>query len=116
MRQISKKRQKENAQYTRVKKEIRKELIDRGEWKCFFTWEDIPEGILPSFHHLDGRDGDLMVDKDNLVPCYDGAHRAYHDLPIDKLEKFGWWPGFMRRLKEKNKNVYNKIMARHDKG
>jgi len=112
MKKISSKRQAQIRVYNRVKSELEKELKERGEWKCFFSGTPIPEEYTwkeVAWHHLKGRDGDLMTDKKFIRPVanlYHTGDQGYHTHPITDendinggLKNLWWWNGFMERLK-----------------
>lgn len=119
MRKISLKRAAEMKHYTRVKKELEKELKASGKWKCFFsdiafpddmTWKDV------TWHHLIGRDGDLFTSKEFLVPVIDHYHtgdEGYHNKPLSHLRTLWWWDGFMTRLHEKAPDLWMSIKIKH---
>lgn len=106
MKQISTKRTVQLAHYKRVKAELEIELKDKGEWRCFFSGiplaEDAP--FLP--HHLRGRDGDMLIEKEFLVPCLWEYHQKYHDVPFSKLKTEWWWNGFLERLKALDEDLW----------
>ena len=101
---MSKKHNAKLREYRRVKAELEKELKDNGEWKCFFsdtpipdyyTWKDV------SWHHLKGRDGDLIVDKRYIRPVADKYHtgdEGFHNHPKSWLESRWWWQIYINNL------------------
>lgn len=116
MRKVSTKRQTENRQYQKVKQELEKELKLSGEWCCFFsgipfpdyaTWKDV------TFHHVNGRENDLLIDKRYLRPVLDKYHtqdEGWHSKPLSHLKSLWWFNGFLERLKKLDINEYEKII------
>ena len=102
-----------NDEYSRVKKEKWLQFIKEGNNKCFFTdiWLD-PKGPIPDFHHLFGKDGDLLCDVNNMFPVLFKFHREYHDLQRDyenlaKEDKL-WYSNFLIRIKMSHPLLYHK--------
>lgn len=105
MKKVSSKRAVQLRHYDRVKEELEKELKDKGEWVCIFSGLPIPDHFTwkeTAWHHLVGRDGDLLTDVKFLRPCANEFHtgeQGYHNTPFSKLKTFWWWEGFLRRVK-----------------
>lgn len=98
--------------YEEVKKQKREDMISGQYFKCFFTNTTLDENGNEGWHHAIGRVGNLLYDYRNIFPVLDIPHREYHDLPIEKLIKTWWYPGFIKRIKAMNKRVYNKELDR----
>ena len=113
----SDKRVREEEEYRKVCDEIDRELQEVGKFRCFFTNELLPAGIKPSHHHLRGRVGKLLTDKRYIVPVLDEPHMNYHDMPVEKLSRLSWYPGFLKRLrnKEMGEELYQKELNKRDK-
>ena len=109
MRKHTKKRAAQLAHYKRVKKELKQELIEKGEWMCFFTGTPLPEEAVFLPHHLRGRKEELLVEKDFLVPCLWEYHRKWHDEPLSKLAQEFWFDGFMERLRVKDNDGWVRL-------
>jgi hypothetical protein len=109
----SNKRVVEEEEYRKVCNEIDEKLKKEGKWRCFFTGKELPNKA--SHHHLLGRDGSLLMDERWIVPCFDEPHLNYHDLSVEKLEKFSWYAGFLKRLKEKDEGLYQKEIDKTNK-
>lgn len=105
MKYATNKRQAQLRQYDKVKAELEQELKDRGEWVCFFSGIPIPDHLTwkeVAWHHVQGRDNDLLTDKKFLRPVaneYHTGEEGYHNVPISELSKKWWWNGFMDRLR-----------------
>lgn len=102
-----------NDEYSRVKKDKWLELIEQGKNKCFFT--DIlldPKGPIPDFHHVIGKDGSLLTDKQFIFPALFNPHRQYHDLKHEykELEKVNWYFPWLERMKKEIPIIYYKEM------
>lgn len=102
-----------NDEYSRVKKEKWLELIAEGKNTCFFTGILLdPKGPIPDFHHVIGRDGSLLTDKQFMFPVLFKPHREYHDLKheYEQLEKISWYNGWLERMKKEIPIIYYKEM------
>jgi hypothetical protein len=121
MKQISTKRTVQLAHYKRVKAELEIELKDKGEWRCFFSGIPIPDYMTwkdVSWHHLIGRDGDLLTDIKYLRPVLDKFHtgdEGYHNKPFSYLKTLSWWNGFMERLKALDEDLWYSHVLKCDK-
>ena len=104
MKQISSKRAIQLRHYEKVKQELEVELKERGEWRCFFS--GLPLGEKAVFHHLVGRENDLLTDKKFLRPVLHEYHMKYHDVPFSKLKTEWWFSGFMDRLKALDEDLW----------
>ena len=108
------KRVKQEKEYRKACDAIDKELQEAGKFRCFFTNKQLPEGRRVSHHHLRGRTGSLLTDKQFIVPVLDNPHLLYHDMSVEKLAKLSWYAGFLKRLERypdvlvKEKEKWNK--------
>ncbi|ANS04890.1 hypothetical protein [uncultured Mediterranean phage] len=107
MKQESKKQQAKKRAYKKAKAEVEKELKAQNKWVCIFTGRPIPDYITWKdirWHHVLGRDGDLMTDKKFIRPYLDeNAHTGdygFHSKGVSELKSQYWWEGFMSRVKE----------------
>lgn len=109
---VSGKRKKLNEKYKIVCEEIKSNPKNH---RCFFCdW-----GVDPRFvdvHHKMGRDGDLMVDKNNLVLAHRGCHLHYHQLKVKYLLECKWYREFLNRIRISDPEVYQKELRRLEKG
>jgi len=112
MKKATNKRQAQLAAYERAKKELKQELIEKGEWVCFFSGTPLPEEMPFKPHHLRGRREEMLVHKDFLVPCLWEYHRKWHDEPLSKLRNEIWFDGFMDRLKAKDRDGYIRVQMK----
>ena len=101
---VSNKRQAALRAYDRVKAELEAELKAKGEWRCFFSGLPLSDNAV--WHHIIGRENDLLTDKKFLRPVLHEYHVEYHDQPFSKLKSEWWWDGFMNRLKALDENVW----------
>lgn len=115
MKKVSNKRQVEIRAYNRAKKEKEQELKSSGQWVCVFSGLPIPDHTTwkeVSWHHLKGRDGDLICDKKFIFPCIDKYHtgdEGWHNKPLSFLKELWWFYGFMSRLKKIDNDLYVRI-------
>ena len=110
MRARTPKRAKQEKEYADVCKELDDELDRQKKLYCFFCGKPLSENWI--HHHLRGREGALLVDKDYLVVgCFE-CHRQYHDLPVRKQK---WREIFMENLREKDPQTYYKEREKENK-
>lgn len=110
-----KKRKVEKIHYAEGCKQLAQEIRDENNGKihCFFTGIEITG--TPVFHHLLGRSGSYYTDKDLLVPCDNEAHLFWHRATVEQLQSTEWYEGFLKRLKNKSLEAYNKETRRFEK-
>lgn len=102
----SKKRSKEEIEYSKICKEIDNERKDTSQWKCYFCGKPFMPNEKPEHHHLKGRDGDLLTDKKFIVLAHHKCHvLEYHSLPVSKI---WWFDKFLNRLKKEYPKLYIK--------
>lgn len=114
----SKKRKQEHIHYSEGCKQLEKELRDANAGKIydFFTGKEI-KGFC-TWHHLAGRSGSYYTDKDLLVPAENDendGHLFYHRATVEQLQATEWYEGFLKRLKNKSLEAYNKEIRRFEK-
>ena len=110
MRARTPKRAKQEKEYADVCKELDDELDRQKKLYCFFCGKPLSENWI--HHHLRGREGALLVDKDYLVVgCFE-CHRQYHDLPVRKQK---WREIFMENLRAKDPQTYYKEREKENK-
>lgn len=111
----SKKRKQEHIHYSEGCKQLAQEIkdVNNGKIYCFFTGMEITG--MPVFHHLLGRSGSYYTDKDLLVPCDNEAHLFWHRATVEQLQATEWYEGFLKRLKNKSLEAYNKEIRRFEK-
>ena len=113
MKNATKKRQSQLRAYKKVKQELEKEFKDNGMWMCFFSGIPFPDYVSYSevdWHHIRGRKESMLTEKEFLVPVFREYHREWHDKPVTELVKEWWFDGFLKRLKEKDHDMYVKTM------
>lgn len=113
IKNVSDKRVILNKEYSRIKEEKWKELIVNKQNKCFFS--DItldPKGPIPDFHHLFGRQDDLLCDRRYMFPVLFKPHRQYTDISYEYryLEKIDWYFTWLNRIKTELPMLYQKEM------
>lgn len=121
MRKVGKKRAAELRHYDRTKAELEQELKLCDEWCCVFSSSPIPDHYTwkeVSWHHLKGRDGDLLVDKKFLRPCANLFHtgdEGYHNKPISYLKNLWWWHVYMSNLRAIDEDLWYSIKLKEEK-
>jgi hypothetical protein len=114
----SKKRKQEHIHYSEGCKQLEKAIRDANDGKIqdFFTNREIIGFV--TWHHLLGRTGNYYLDKDLLVPCENDendGHLFWHRATVEQLQAIGWYEGFLKRLKNKSLEAYNKEIRRFEK-
>ncbi len=103
IRPRSEKRMEQEKEYAKIKPE-NKECIFCGI--RFNKWEDKEK------HHLKGRDGDLLTDRKYIYYVHMWCHSAYHNKPVKRIS---WFSGFLLRLREVDRRLYEKELNKYDK-
>lgn len=110
----SKKRIDENELYKEAKMIVRSELLESGQWKCFFSNEDLPVGFN-EFHHLEGKEGALLYLTTNIRPGIRKFHTQYHHFNISQLLQTEWYVDFLKRIRYVYPQVIRIESRRFDK-
>lgn len=95
---MAKKRGSETREYEKVKAQKKDDLIQEGEFKCFFSDNDLDPEIEWPWHHLLGRRGSLLYQYDNFFPCIHEYHMQYHEMDVARLMETDWYKPFLGRL------------------
>lgn len=110
MKRRTPKRAKQEREYSKERLDFIEEQRVDGRLYCFFCGREVKE---PDIHHLDGRDGDKLLDKSKWVIAHNKCHvHEYHSLSWEKIE---WWCDYLKRLKKKNKYLFEKELLRMSK-
>jgi len=105
IKHTSNKRSDETELYNHAKIEVREELILKGEWTCFFNGKDLPLDFW-EFHHLLGKEGELLYTKSNIRPAIRSYHTQYHHLDIQRLLDTDWYVPFIFKISDKYPEVF----------
>jgi hypothetical protein len=116
IRSINPKMSKGLKLYEKVKEVKKKDMIEGGYYRCFFSNKPLDENVSWPWHHALGRKGSLLYEYKNIFPCIDEYHKEYHDLSVQALMRTEWYPRFFERVRKQNRNVYNKELRRMNKG
>lgn len=99
----------ENVHYLQTKQELAKEWNKKGWNTCTFTGEPLDSYNTP--HHIIGRDGGSLSDKDYLIFCnWMEGHYAWHNYTINKFMSMPWYEGFLERLKTRSPKGYIEML------
>lgn len=111
----SKTRKKDHIHYAQHCKELTQEIRNENNGKifCFFSGLEI-QGTV-SYHHLKGRTGVFYTDKEWLVPVDNKYHLMFHFTTVEELMKEPWYEGFLKRLRFKSEELYQKELKKIDK-
>ena len=104
------KRAKQEREYADVCDELDRELEEQKKLYCFFCGEPLSENWI--HHHLRGREGALLSNKDYLVVGHFECHQQFHDLPVKKQK---WREIFMENLRVKDLQTYYKEREKENK-
>ena len=92
---------------------VAKEELSAGKKVCVFCGIEI-QGEY-DWHHLDGRDGDKIHDKELLAPAHRGCHIIWHSYPLSKFLQMPLFAGFVNRIATQYQKYYDKLMLKIDK-
>lgn len=106
---VAKKRSKQLMDYKKI-------TLDSGTpMRCFFCDKPIVNGQYDK-HHLKGRENDLLLEKEWLVPAHNNCHvHLYHSVSVKKLMLLPWYEGFLLRLKAKSEELWQKEIDKQSK-
>ena len=112
-RPASIKREKENRLYTQICNDIDKEALLTGRTECIFCGEKIEEKQWEdrTHHHLLGRGGKLLYDKDYIRLAHFECHDDYHHKSVSLLP---WWSRYVERIRN-IEGLYLKEKRREEK-
>jgi len=107
------KRAKENERYTQICNEIDEEALLTGHTECVFCGSKITEKqwIKRTHHHLFGRVGKLLYDKELIRLAHFECHDDYHHKSVSLLP---WWSGYVERIRN-IEGLYLKEKRREEK-
>lgn len=109
----SNKRMQEDIVYKKIKSVKEHQLKNDGQWRCIFCNIPFNEYEYPDWHHLAGRDGDLIVDPKYLWPAHTNCHiRDYHQATVEHMKRMFWYDGFLERIKNIDIDLYKKEMRK----
>jgi hypothetical protein len=106
-------RAKEEQQYSKDRKlfiEAERAKDKQGRVFCIFCGLEI--GLEPDLHHMDGRDNDKLLNKDEWSLAHHKCHMDYDSMPWRKLI---WWMDYISRIKILHPNIYLKELKRMEK-
>lgn len=66
----------------------------------------------PDLHHMDGREGDKLLDEKDWSLAHHDCHMDYDSQPWRKLI---WWNGYIERIELSHPHIYKKELKRMDK-
>ena len=123
IKKVSTKRAVQEKEYAKIKKEKKEYMIDKGYYRCLFCNSklDPEDDDDVGYHHLIGRDGELISEWSNIAPAHNLCHSHFHHSTVEQLMKGKWYAHFCNRLKEGAKNneyfrqAYNNELRRLQK-
>lgn len=116
IKQVSDKQSRKLRKYEWGKKEKEKYLKEANQWRCIFCDEPFSDDDSPDWHHILGRDGDLVSDMRYIYPAHTHCHIViYHWGDYALLSSQRWYQGFLERLKDIDIKLYNKELRKKDK-
>ena len=96
-------------EYTAICKEIDAEAKETGHLECFFCGDMV---VRADHHHLDGRDGDRLTQREWIVRAHRKCHMDYHNKPVSRIV---WFNSYLERLKRINERFFFKEIMKLDK-
>ncbi|KKP51034.1 MAG: hypothetical protein UR43_C0028G0005 [candidate division TM6 bacterium GW2011_GWF2_33_332] len=106
-------RAKEERQYSIDRKlfiEDERAKDPQGRIFCIFCQGEI--GKEPDCHHLDGRDEDKLLNKDDWSLAHHKCHMDYDSMPWRKLI---WWMDYIKNIKISHPHIYQKELRKMEK-
>lgn len=82
----------------------------KGRIFCIFCSFEI--GMEPDLHHMDGRDDDKLLKKEDWSLAHHKCHMDYDSMPWKKLI---WWPIYIAKIKISHPHIYKKELRRMEK-
>lgn len=109
MKYVSEKQAKRLREYKKMCDELDRE----SDGICFVTGEPLPP--RPEHHHLYGRHGEKLIDKEYTVCVLPGHSTWWHSLALSELKLMPWWEYFLGNLKRKAQNdkMYHKLYLKY---
>ena len=123
MKKIADKRAAQLKEYSKMKKDKKEYMVGKGYYRCVFCNSklDPEEDEDTGWHHLTGRDGELLNEWSNIVPAHNLCHSDFHHKSMGYLLNSKWYPHFVQRIKEGAKGnmffakAYNAELRRQQK-
>lgn len=113
---VSEKQSKKLQDYEKGKREKEKQLRASGEWNCIFCGKPFGDSPCDGWHHLLGRDGDLVSDMRYIFPAHTRCHLfIYHYGTYELLSSQRWYPEFLDRIKAISPELYEKELNKENK-
>ncbi|MCK5019842.1 MAG: hypothetical protein KAS32_22475 [Candidatus Peribacteraceae bacterium] len=113
---ISDKRKERLEKYEQGKKEKEKQLKGDNQWNCIFCGEPLEDNDFIDFHHLFGRDNDIVFDMRYVFPSHTYCHIViYHGSSYSVLSSQRWYEEFLTRIKTIDIKLYNKEIRKGEK-
>ena len=113
---ISDKQAKKLQLYEQGKREKEKQLKEQNQWCCIFCGQSFKEDDSIDWHHMFGRNGDLVYDMRFVFPSHTYCHISiYHGSSYDVLSSQRWYSEFLERCKEIDIKIYQKELRKRDK-
>ena len=105
----------ENEKYIKVKAQKRKDMIEGGYFRCFFTGKELDPNGKEDWHHVLFRSQypEEATSYKNIFPCLRQPHDDFHHKDVEWLLKNTYWyRNFFDRIKEINHKAYNQELER----
>jgi len=108
------KRAKDERYYKDQAREFFDDAVKNKTNLCFFCGQKVT--IFEGLHHLKGRTGDYLLDKEWWCVVHNQCHALdYHQSNAEQRTKQVWFNDFLSRLKAKSTDLYNKEMKKLEK-
>jgi hypothetical protein len=89
---------------------IIKEMNQQKGIVCFFCGGKMkkPE----DHHHIYGRDGDRLTDRENIAHAHRDCHSSYHDKSVHNIH---WYVDWLERISVTHPELYTKELIKYNK-
>ena len=109
---LSPKRANTNQEYNAIVKKMKDDAREDKDAVCFFCGGHFKERSVIDCHHIFGREGEKLVDRENLVLVHRECHSKYHSLSVHKIN---WYPEWLERIKDTDPKLYEKEIIKYNK-
>jgi hypothetical protein len=108
------KRAKDERYYSVEAKEFFEEAVKSKTNDCFFC--GLKVNTFQGLHHWRGRTNQYLLDKQWWSIVHNSCHTdKWHRMTLEQIQKEGWYPEFLIRLKEKDPIAYEKQIGKSSK-
>jgi len=96
----------------RIEQEKEYAKIKPKNKECIFCGEGFVKNERKDKHHLKGRKGKNLTNERYIFYVHRKCHSLYH---YSSIERISWFTGFLLRLREVDRYLYEKELNKYDK-